>query len=509
MDKLLAGIGNIMAKKTEIEKALEAAIESTEGKPQEASSTSEYISKKASSIEPPLQNTHTELNKEPKSLVRSIFDSLSFRTLLVGALILAMLIPLFMVDNIVKERNRYYHSVLDDIAQGWGGMQTIIGPVLVVPYVEHITSVDTVTDNSGLSKTITRDVFNDKTMILLPEDLNIETELLEKHRKRGIYDSLLYTADMNISGHFNLSALPNEGRKYNIRWKKAWLAVGLSDTKAINSTMPLRWEDSSAKFEPGTRLPKLFSQGFHASMKDIKKGGERPAFKIKLSFNGSTGLRFAPLGETTIAKIKSGWPHPSFQGEILPATKTISKKGFEAEWRIPYLARNYPQAWLQGDEKYNLNSVTTGVNLFTSVSLYSKISRAAKYGMLFISLTFITFLIFEITVGKRLHVIQYIVIGVALSLFYLILVSLSEHIKFFMAYIDASVVTVGIISLYTWAAMKSFSRGFIIFLLLSGLYTVLYFILQMEDYALLAGAGVMLFIVIVLMITTRNIKHDA
>jgi len=474
-----------MTEKTEIELALEAAIESTEDKSQ----------------------NHSQ--QPSQGIVKSIFESLSFRTLLVGALILAMLIPLFMVENIVRERNRYYHSVIEDIAKGWGGMQTVVGPVLVVPYIEHITSIDTVTDNSGLSKTITRDVFNDKTLILLPEDLKIDTELFEKHRKRGIYDSLLYTADMSISGHFNLSALPSEGRKYNIRWQKAWLAVGLSDTKAINSTTPLRWEDSSAKFKPGTRLPKLFSQGFHASMKDIKKGGERPKFRIKLSFNGSTGLRFAPLGETTISTIKSSWPHPSFQGAILPASKNISKNGFEAEWRIPYLARNYPQSWLRGDENHSLHTVTTGVNLFTSVSLYSKISRATKYGMLFIGLTFITFLIFEITVGKRLHVIQYIVIGVALSLFYLILVSLSEHIKFFMAYIDASVVTVGIISLYTWATMKSFSRAFVIFLLLSGLYGVLYFILQMEDYALLAGAAVMLFIVIILMITTRNIRHDA
>ncbi len=447
---------------------------------------------------------------------KSIFQSLSFRTLLVGALILFMLIPLFMVENVVRERNRYYHTVLSDIAKGWGGMQTIVGPVLVVPYVEHLTSVDTVTDNSGVSKTITRDVFNNKTMILLPEDLNIDTELLEKHRKRGIYDSLLYTSKMQLSGHFNLTALPSESKKYTIRWQKAWLAVGLSDTKAINTTTPLRWDDSSAKFEPGTRLPKLFQQGFHASLKDVKinrgSSGQRPGFKIQLSFNGSTGLRFAPLGESTIAKIKSGWPHPSFQGAILPANKNISKHGFDAEWRIPYLARNYPQHWLMGEENYNLQSITTGVNMFTPVSLYSKVIRAAKYGMLFIGLTFITFLIFEIgmtkTTGSRLHVIQYLVIGVALTLFYLLLVSLSEHIPFFMAYIDAAVVTVGIITLYTFAVMKSWLRALTICAMLAGLYGLLYFILQMEDYALLAGSAVMLFIVIILMITTRNIRYD-
>ena len=480
-------------KKSEVEAALEEALV--------------YTGEKNDTEKPAPQD-----NKPPLKKSKSLFQSLSFRTLLVGALMLSMLIPLFMVENVVRERNRYYHTVLADIAKGWGGMQTIIGPVLVVPYVEHLTSVDTVTDNSGVSKTITRDVFNNKTMILLPEDLNIDTELLEKHRKRGIYDSLLYTSEMQLSGHFNLTALPSESKKYNIRWQKSWLAVGLSDTKAINTTTPLRWDDSSAKFEPGTRLPKLFQQGFHASLKDVKinrgSSGQRPEFKIRLSFNGSTGLRFAPLGESTIAKIKSGWPHPSFQGAILPANKNVSKNGFDAEWRIPYLARNYPQHWLMGEENYNLHSITTGVNMFTPVSLYSKVIRAAKYGMLFIGLTFITFLIFEITLGTRLHVIQYLVIGVALTLFYLLLVSLSEHIKFFMAYIDASVVTAGIITLYTAAVTKSFWRALTIFVMLAGLYGVLYFILQMEDYALLAGSGVMLFIVIILMITTRNIRYD-
>ncbi len=480
-------------KKSEIEVALEEALA--------------YTGEKNGTEKPAPKTSRASLNKST-----SIFHSLSFRSLLVGALMLAMLIPLFMVENVVRERNDYYHSVLADIAKGWGGMQTIVGPVLVVPYIEHLTSVDTVTDNSGLSKTISRDVFNDKTMILLPEDLNIDTKLIEKHRKRGIYDSLLFTSEMQLSGHFNLSALPSESKKYTIRWQKAWLAVGLSDTKAINATTPLRWDDSSAKFEPGTRLPKLFPQGFHASLEDvtINRGpsGQRPKFKIQLSFNGSTGLRFAPLGESTIAKIKSGWPHPSFQGAILPTNKNIGKDGFDAEWRIPYLARNYPQHWLMGEENYNLHGITTGVNMFTPVSLYAKVIRAAKYGMLFIGLTFVTFLIFEITLGTRLHVIQYLVIGIALSLFYLLLVSLSEHIKFFMAYIDASVVTVGIITLYTAAVMKSFWRALTIFVMLAGLYGVLYFILQMEDYALLAGSGVMLFIVVILMVTTRNIRYD-
>ena len=439
----------------------------------------------------------------------SFFSSLSFRSLLVGLLMLLLLIPLILVDSIVNERSHYYTSVINDIAKGWGGNQTIIGPILAVPYVEHQTSIETVTDTNGESKTVSKDVFIDKTMIVLPEVLAIKATLKERHRKRGIYDALLYKADLNLRGKFNLDSLPTEGNKYTIRWKKAWLAVGVSDTKAISSTSPLRWGDSSAKFDPGTRLLKIIPSGFHASMKTISKDSLNAEFKLNFTLNGSRSFRFSPVGEITTAEIQSGWPHPSFQGGILPSSKIISKDGFSAHWSIPHLARNYPQSWLMKKENYRVNELTTGVDLFIPVSLYAKVSRATKYGVLFIGLTFLTFLVFEVTVKARVHIIQYAIIGLSLSLFYLLLVSLSEQLSFLKSYLYAASTIVGIISLYTMAVLKSLSKGLFIFILLSSLYAALYFILQMEDYALLAGAAVMLFVVVILMIVTRNIHYDA
>ena len=438
---------------------------------------------------------------------QSFFKSLTFRSLLVGLLMLLMIIPLLMVDDIVRERNRNYHSVLYDISNNWGSDQTVVGPVLSVPYVEHITSVETVTDSNGVTKTISRDVFNDKTMVLLPEELNIDTKLNDKHRKRGIYDALMYEADLTITGKFDLGLLPTKSKNTNIRWKKAWLSIGLSDTKAISDTTPLRWGENSAKFEPGTRLTTILPNGFHASMKNIPTSETHPTFKIQLSFKGNTRFRFAPVGETSVAKIESKWPHPSFQGDILPSSKIISNEGFSAEWHIPHLARNYPQSWLMSEESYKLDSITTGVDLFTPVSLYSKVSRAVKYGALFIGLTFLTFLVFEVTIKAKMHIIQYAIIGISLILFYLLLISLSEQIPFMMAYIYAASTIVGIITLYTFAVLKRFGKGIFIFTLLGSLYTALYFILQMEDYAMLAGAGVMLFVVVILMVATRNIGH--
>ncbi len=444
--------------------------------------------------------------------LQAITGSLTFRTAFITLIAMTMLIPLFMTQEIINERNQYYHQSINDISKGWGKQQTFIGPVLVVPYVEHIFSADTITDKDGETKTISRDIYNNKTIILLPEELNIDVKLNEQQRKRGIYSTLLYIADITVTGNFDLSSLPPEkstSRKVN--WDEAYLAIGLTDTKAITETTPIRWDKSSAPLEPGTKLNQFLNSGFHASMKHTRRFNSHPKFRIKLSLKGSGGFRFAPLGKTTKANIASGWAHPSFQGDILPNNKAdISKDGFNAQWSIPHLARNYPQTWLLEDgkdtPKYDLYSLSTGVNLFIPISIYTKIDRSIKYGVLFIGLTFIVFLLFEIIAKIRTHTIQYILIGISLSLFYLILVSLSEHLPFLMSYAYAAATTIGIITLYSAAVLKSFSRAIMIFLLLASLYGVLFFILQMEDYALLAGTALITLIIMIMMFATRHLQ---
>ncbi|PID44347.1 MAG: cell envelope integrity protein CreD [Proteobacteria bacterium] len=446
----------------------------------------------------------------PTGKLGSIRYSLGFRSVLIGLLAAAMLVPLFLAKQVVSDRTYYYRTALTDIAKTWGGRQVIVGPVLVVPYTEHIISFDTVTDDKGETRTISRDIFNEKTVVLLPKQLNMDAEVVEKHRKRGIYDALVYQADIELTGTFDFSNLPDKQSKKNkIQWKHAWLAVGVSDTKAIDEAFPLRWNgDTSSPLKPGTLLPKLLPNGFHAKMKDLEQDLVLPKFRIKFSVNGSEGLSFAPLGETSTANIHSGWPHPSFIGDIPPVKSEVGGNGFDAHWRVPNIARNYPQQWLMDKESYDLYALKSGVKLFSPVSLYAKIERAVKYGVLFIGLTFLTFLIFEITTKSRFHVIQYGLIGLALSMFYIILLSLSEQLTFRMAYLYASTATVSIITLYTIAILKSFGRVMLILLFLSSLYAVLYFILQMEDYALLAGAGTMMLIIMVLMFATRNLEYD-
>ncbi len=453
---------------------------------------------------------------KPTEKLSQFTQSLGFRSLVIAILTLIMLIPLLFVNDTIRERSNRYHGVLSEIANTWGKQQTITGPVLVVPYVKHLVTINTITDNKGESKTISKDVFNDKSMIILPQELDISGEMQENYRKRGIYHSLVYSADLTLQGHFNIEALLEAcSSQCSINWDKAWLAVGLNDTKAITEASHMNWDGASISISPGSKIPSLIHNGFHAQLNGAAPKTPLPTFRMHLTVNGSKGIRFAPLGEVTTAKITSSWPHPSFQGEVPPKEQEITSDGFSAKWQIPNLARNYPQHWNMAEKNtdpqrllspsYDLYRFTTGVDLFEPVSLYSKISRASKYGILFIALTYITFLIFELTVRTKPHFVQYILIGLALSLFYLLLVSLAEHIAFLYAYLVAAGVTVLLITLYTSAVLEKKSRALWVGLLLTGLYGVLYTLLHMEDYALLAGSALLLVVLSVLMYVTRRI----
>ena len=371
-------------------------------------------------------------------------SSLTLHTLVIGLLILLMLIPLLMVDGVIRERSHYQNQVLNEVAGTWGTRQTLTGPFMVIPYIEHITSVDTVSDGKGENKVITKDIYNEYTAILLPDTLDIRADLKEEHRKRGIYDALVYQASIIISGEFDHEFLleADEGER-RILWEKAFLMMGISDTKAIGSESGMEWDKQSVDLQPGTKLPEVLAQGFHIPLDNATSNDVRHDFKLELNLRGSDGLFFAPTGKTTTAKMTSGWQHPSFQGNILPEKHKINELGFNATWKIPNLARNYPQSWLLTDKaKYDPGYFTAGVSLYEPVSLYSQIERAVKYGILFVALTFLTFFAFEIASGARLHVLQYGLIGFALALFYLILLSVAEHLPFIEAYLAAAATVV-------------------------------------------------------------------
>ncbi len=443
-----------------------------------------------------------------KSLGRRLADSLTVRAIAIGVLALLMFIPLSMVGGTVDERRYLYESVQQEIASIWGRPQVVEGPALVVPYVEKYTTTETAKDEeTGKITTTSKVGYTHRTAVVLPRSLNVDVELREKVRHRGIYDALVYTAGVRLRGeipHPDFGALSRH--LHRVDWKKAYLVLSLSDTRAINEASKLIWNERPLSLAPGTRSTDLFGTGFHAPL-GASDTYESYTFDLSLSINGSRGIRFAPFGEDTQVTMTSSWPHPSFQGSGLPTSYETRDDGFDATWSIPHLARNYPQLFrLAERDDFDLSEYLVGVDLFEPVFLYSKINRAVKYGLLFVGLTFLVFLIFELISQARLHFVQYGLIGIALCLFYLILLSLAEHIDFLRAYAVASAVNIGMITLYAGAALKSWKRAGIIFVLLSTLYTLLFSLLHMEDYALLMGTALLVAVVGVLMVLTRGLR---
>ena len=435
-------------------------------------------------------------------------QSLVSRFALVAILSLLMSVPLSLVENVVEERGQLYNSVLDSIASTWGKPQNLSGPALVIPYTEKFINESVLTDKDGNQRKVNKTTYQQRTAIVLPESLTVDSQLNGHERSRGIYKSLVYSADLKLKGQFKRPDIESLSANIDtIHWDKAWVMLGISDTRAINKVSALNWNDEALDFEPGTRLTSLIQQGFHAPLK-LDSSRSLYRYNLNLNLNGSGGFFFEPFAKTTDVNLQSDWPHPSFQGSVLPGERKISESGFSAHWSIPHLARNYPQLWVIEEQEFNLHEFSAGVNLFEPVSLYSQITRTIKYGILFIALTYITFVIFELGIKRRLHRVQYGVIGLALSMFYLSLLSLAEHIDFMRAYIAAATLISGMISLYTYSAVRSASRAALVFLLLSGLYTILYSLLKLEDYALLVGTVLLLVILAVVMYFTRHISPE-
>jgi len=436
-------------------------------------------------------------------------NKITIRFIIIGVIALFMLIPLGSVSSVVDERNGLYQNVLHGIAKQWGSPQVLVGPALVLPIVEKYIKEETIYLKDNETKKVYKDIFKNKNIIILPQSLDEDITLAEHYRHRSIYKSLVYQANIKIKGKFILPDISKLSENlHEIKYDKAFVVMGLSDTKAINQVSNLTFDNSNQPFEPAPKIRLSgINSGFHSSV-NIKKASKEYPFHFDFSTKGSSSIRFSAFGETSDISICSSWRHPSFQGDILPSERNITNSGFSAKWIIPSLARSFPQYWINEDRSYQLDTLLTGVDLYEPVFLYSLVERSIKYGSLFIILTFLTFLIFELTQKTKLHFVQYALIGLSLGMFFLGLLSLSEHISFLKAYIIASAITITSISIYTWFNSRLLKQSITIFTLLVALYIILYSLLQLEDYALLMGTGLLLAILFVLMWITRNLRVE-
>lgn len=442
-------------------------------------------------------------------MIDKLQHSITKRVLAIAVLGLAMSIPLAIVEGVVDDRGRYYRQVTGEIANLWGHQKIVRGPMLVIPFIEKYVSEEAVENDDGETETRSKTHFQRRHAIILPDKLSLSADVTDRYRTRAIYRSLVYSAELSLEAEFpqpNIDQLSH--RLHKVEWDKAWIAIGLSDTKSIDSVSQLSWNGVAQNLAAGTGITDLVKSGFHAPLNNLQPDVDDYQLDLTVNVNGSRGIRFAPLGETTNATIQSTWPHPSFAGNLLPDERTITDEGFTANWEIPHLARNYPQRWVLDHEAVDLDELLAGVDLFEPVVIYSRITRAVKYGLLIVGLTFLTFLVFELVSGTALHIVQYTLIGAALALFYLLVLSLAEHLGFAIAYVSATSLSVGMISIYVAAASQSRGRGLFLFSLLSTMYGLLYALLQMEDYALLAGTVVLFAVLVVLMFLTRGLRVE-
>jgi inner membrane protein len=330
-------------------------------------------------------------------------------------------------------------------------------------------------------------------------------------RHRGIFSVPVYRMTLEVSGRFvkpDFSDLNVQAGE--VRWERAEIGLGISDARAIQERADLTWNGRTISFLPGPGEFDLATSGIHAPL-----AGGAPIstvdFKFPLVLNGSLGAYFVPFGRETGVTLKSNWPDPSFQGNWLPSKRSVTGSGFEASWSIPFLGRNYPQAWTSEGKMTELVEASKfGVDLVRPVDEYRMAERSVKYAGLFILLTFATIWLIEVLGRLRIHSIQYLLVGAAMCLFFLLELALSEHLGFAPAYALASVAVVLLIASYSLAALKSPGRAGIVGGLVAALYAYLYVLLKNEDYALLIGSiGLFLMLAVVMYLTRRIDWHDA
>lgn len=441
------------------------------------------------------------------------------RCAFIGLITLLLLIPLGLVRDVVHERSFLYDLATDEIRASWGRDQTVSGPALIIPYVTWEDRKEVVVVENKKEEVITREYYK-RYRVVLPAALSFDSDLSHEIRYRGIYRQALYTAPVEIRGSFTLPRAEDfPGNLHRVHWESAWLAVGVSDLKTIAEAVPANWGGRSlGAYSPGANAKTLLGPGFHAAVPlSAAEAGQRRDFDLKLTIRGSGGLAFTPVGENTAITLRGTWPDPKFQSGLLPVERSIGPEGFTAKWLVSNLTRTYPQtgdldAYKRTDSYSESGSAitafTAGVDLFENVSLYRMVMRAVAYGILFIAVSFVALFAFEMVTRRRMHLVQYGMVGLSMSVFYLVLLSLAEQISFTGAFVAAAAVTVAMNSLYVASALSSRVKGLIMAGLLSGLYAVLFSILRLEDIALLSGTGLVLAMMGVLMYVTRKLPQE-
>lgn len=435
-------------------------------------------------------------------LASSIRSSQMLRLFSVGLLALLLQIPIAMIGGLVAERQERRQAAVTEVSSKWGNVQSIIGPVLIVPYTYRSTE----TSASGLQITRTET----RNAIFLPEQLRVRGSIDAELRHRGIFSIPVYKVGLTLEGEFTRPSFAElRLEPAGVAWERAQLAIGISDARAIQQETAVTWNGKPVSFLPGTGAFTDGGTGIHAVV-GLANGGQRAQFSFPLSLNGSLGVYLTPFAQNTIVELQSNYGHPSFQGNWLPVERSVSDAAFRAKWSIPFLGRNYPQAWkAEVGMRKEIDGSRFGVELVNPVDHYRMAERSVKYAGLFILLTFATLWLIEVLAGVRVHPIQYLLLGGALCLFYLLELSLSEHLGFPLAYTVASFSVVALVAGYSMVVLHHIRRALFVIAVVSLLYAYLYILLMNEDYALLIGSVGLFLILAAIMYATRRVDWYA
>ncbi len=440
-------------------------------------------------------------------------ENVLFKVIIIGFLILILMIPSVMIHELVRERSFRKMEVTNEVSSKWGQLQTITGPYIVIPYMEELKYTNQASE------------WREQKLYYFPRELETTGDITPVVRKRSIFKVMLYESEINLQGSFSypdLNALKIPPDK--VLWDKARLHLALTDLSGIGASVHLALGDTLIPMTAAVPDGLQLSSGLMCNLPGSIAGNEKLDFQIKLSLKGSQGIYFSPVGKQNKVKLTSSWPSPKFEGRFLPDTSTVSTSGFEATWTILDINRQISQQWTEGNpqtfqnvnpnrsaETYAYDHSTNtqpvfGVELLDTVDHYTKNERTVKYAFLLITLTFAVYFFCEVLKKQKVHPLQYGLVGAALVIFFILLLSLSEHIGFDPAYAVASASTILLITLYSRSIFSEKKYAMVTGSLLVALFGFIYIILRLEDYALLAGSIALFVIIALIMYLTRKVK---
>lgn len=416
------------------------------------------------------------------------FQSTTAKMLMVGFLTLVLLIPLFFVQDLIRERSQRKAEMVDEVTNLWGKDILFYGPILRIPYTSY-EAYNVTNPKSGVT-TIERKAVSNYAYFFPNELKNNSNIKKNESLKRGIFNHVVFKADMNFNGNFTSPNFTKLGiSEENIQWSKASIIVKTTNLKSIKSELKIQLNNDTFSFEPQNNDKSAYSIlatnsfDYKALIKNDKIN-----FNFGITYNGSNSVKFIPVGKVTTVSVNSDWESPSFEGSFAASdtTKTINNKGFHADWKILDINRTFTQQY--ANALPDLDDYLFGVKLIQTVDEYQQNERASKYGFLVIGLTFLIFFLIQSVSKINIHIFQYSMIGLALIMFYTLLISITEHSTFSFAYTIAGTSVVAMITLYSISILKNRKFPMFIGASLSVLYTFIYVIIQMEDYALLVGS---------------------